>query len=147
MTKSELHLMSKNISLKPYLKRLKTKTELWKTVGLTSFQKPQLPSFLIFSKSVHPRLFYTSFSCSKRSVIYMFHSVCGSSHWLNFDKFLRSPFNNRVANFSWFSMVRNNGYGAQWHSVNYKSTKYLPLLIHYCGHEYDRCKPVLSSSA
>ena len=78
-----------NISPKHYLKRLKTKTELWKTVGLTSFQKPQLPSFLIFSKSFHPRLLYTSFSCSKPSVIYMFHSVCGSSsHWLNFDKFL-----------------------------------------------------------
>ena len=64
---------------KRYIKR-NNKNELWKTVRITNFQKPQLQSATIFFKFVYPfLLLYLLFIYTCRltfcAVIFMFHSV------------------------------------------------------------------------
>jgi len=51
-----------NMPPKHYIKR-NNKNELWKTVWLTSFHKPQLESVSIFFKFVHPNLLLYFFLC------------------------------------------------------------------------------------
>lgn len=68
------------------------KVELKKTVGLATFQKPQLQSVLIFYKFVHPCVLYFLFnvlfspSLIFSALILYFTQFVGSSRCLNFDK-------------------------------------------------------------
>ena len=66
------------------------KNEVWKSVRLTSFQKPQLQSVSIFSKFVHPclplyYLCYLYVILKFRAVIFMFNPILWQ-FCLNFDK-------------------------------------------------------------
>ena len=124
MTKS--HLPVKQICFQSIISNLTSnRNELWKTVSLTRFQKPQLQSFSIFFKLIHPCLllyllcYKPSFIKHFEQLFLYFTQLCGSLHCPNFGKFYDSaPLKLLIKSFS-FQYKLEGGLHQRWLIIRY----------------------------